>query len=169
MSKRLYAKWMRKEDDQLRTAAASGEAVAAISKRLCRSERAVRDRALTLGVKLPSLRRVGSPYRPVEIGLKAKGEMMAAYSRVFTLEVDGRPILTFEAGRTREAQALCKEPWLHTDLRILTSNGVPLMNANAKLSVRPASVEETNIFGEAAAATQQTNDMVLTYLVELDS
>jgi hypothetical protein len=95
--------------------------------------------------------------------------MMAACSRVFTLEVDGRPILTFEAGRAREAQALCKEPWLHTDLRVLTSNGVPLMNANAKLSVRPASVEETNIFGEAAAATPQTNDMVLAYLVELDS
>jgi hypothetical protein len=95
--------------------------------------------------------------------------MMAPISRVFTLEVDGRPILTFEAGRIREAQALCKEPWLHTDLRVLTSNGVPLMNANAKLSVRLANVEEANIFGEAAAATRQTDDMVLAYLVELDS
>jgi hypothetical protein len=33
MSKRPDAKWMRKEDDQLRAAAASGDAIAAISKR----------------------------------------------------------------------------------------------------------------------------------------
>jgi hypothetical protein len=74
MSKRPDAKWMRKEDDQLRAAAASGEAVAAISKRLCRSEKGIRHRALTLGIKLPSLRRFGSPNRPVELGLKAKGK-----------------------------------------------------------------------------------------------
>ena len=66
------AKWMRKEDDQLRAAAASGEAVAAIAKRLCRSERGVRHRASTLGIRLPSLRRFGSRNRPVELGLKAK-------------------------------------------------------------------------------------------------
>jgi hypothetical protein len=66
MSKRPDAKWIRTEDDQLRAAAASGEAVAAISKRLCRSERAVRHRALTLGIKLPSLRRFGYPYRAIE-------------------------------------------------------------------------------------------------------
>jgi hypothetical protein len=81
MSKRPPAKWMRKEDDQLRAAAASGEAVAAISKRLCRSERAVRHRALSLGIKLPSLRRFGSPYRLVELGLKAKGEMTGHSAR----------------------------------------------------------------------------------------
>jgi hypothetical protein len=65
---------MRKEDDQLRAAAASGEAVAAISKRLCRSERGVRHRAATLGIKLPSIRCFEIPNRPVEIGLKAKGK-----------------------------------------------------------------------------------------------
>jgi hypothetical protein len=64
------AAWMRKEDDQLRAAAASGEAVAGIAKRLCRSERGVRHRAATLGIKLPSLQRFGFPIPPVEIGLK---------------------------------------------------------------------------------------------------
>ena len=68
------AKWMRKEDDQLRAAAASGETVAAISKHLCRSEKGIRHRVLTLGIKLPSLRRFGSRNRPVELGLKAKGK-----------------------------------------------------------------------------------------------
>jgi len=75
MSKRLNnARWMLAEDERLRAAAASGEAVAVISKRLCRSARAVRHRAVTLAIKLPSQRRFGSPYRPVEIGLKAKGK-----------------------------------------------------------------------------------------------
>jgi hypothetical protein len=74
MSKRPDAQWLRKEDDQLRDAAASGETVAAISKRLCRSEKGIRHRALTLGIKLPSLRRFGSRNRPVELGLKAKGK-----------------------------------------------------------------------------------------------
>jgi hypothetical protein len=72
MSKRPDAKWMRKEDDQLRAAAASGEAAAAISKHLCRSERAVRHRALTLGIKLPSLRRFGSRTVRLSSGLQAE-------------------------------------------------------------------------------------------------
>jgi hypothetical protein len=71
MTNRL-AKWMRAEDDKLRAAAASGESIAEIAKRLCRSERGVRHRALTLGIRLPSKRRFGSPRRPVELGLKAK-------------------------------------------------------------------------------------------------
>ncbi len=66
MTNRL-AKWMRAEDDKLRAAAVSGETVAAISKRLCRSESGIRHRALTLGIKLPSR-------RLVELGLKAKGK-----------------------------------------------------------------------------------------------
>jgi hypothetical protein len=71
MSKRPDAKvGAHKEDDQLRAAAALGEAVA-ISKRLCRSEKAVRHRAHALGIKLPSLRRFGFPYRPIEFGPKA--------------------------------------------------------------------------------------------------
>jgi len=45
MTNRPIAKWMRAEDDQLRAAAALGESIAAISKRLCRSESGVRHRA----------------------------------------------------------------------------------------------------------------------------
>jgi hypothetical protein len=37
--------------------------------------------------------------------------MSEQISRVFTLEVDGRPILAFEASAIREAQSLCKEAW----------------------------------------------------------
>jgi hypothetical protein len=73
MSKRPDANWMRKEDDQLRAAAASGEAIAAISKRLCRSEKGIRHRAQTLGIKLPSRQRLGSKNRLVALRAEAKG------------------------------------------------------------------------------------------------
>ena len=43
---------MREEDDQLRGAAVSGESIAAISKRLCRSEKAIWHRARKIGIEL---------------------------------------------------------------------------------------------------------------------
>ena len=49
--------WMREEDDQLRGAAVSGESIAAISKRLCRSEKAIWHRARKIGIELPQLRK----------------------------------------------------------------------------------------------------------------
>jgi hypothetical protein len=63
MTNRPVAAWMRKEDDQLRAAVASGEAIAEISKRLCRSEKAIRHRAQTLGITLPSRQWFGSSPR----------------------------------------------------------------------------------------------------------
>jgi hypothetical protein len=52
--------WMREEDDQLdqlRGAAVSGESIAAISKRLCRSEKAIWHRARKIGIELPQPRK----------------------------------------------------------------------------------------------------------------
>jgi hypothetical protein len=57
--------WMLEEDDLLRAAAVSGESIAAISKRLCRSEKAILHRARKIGIELPQLRKeVGSPQAP---------------------------------------------------------------------------------------------------------
>ena len=44
--------WTPEEEDQLRTLAISGESIAAISKRLWRSEGALRHRARALGIVL---------------------------------------------------------------------------------------------------------------------
>jgi hypothetical protein len=93
---------------------------------------------------------------------------MADFSRVFTLEADDRPILAFEARATREAQSLCKESWLRSDLALLKSGGAPLLKPTAKLSVRPATAEEATIFAQGADAAKSSDDMVLVYLVELD-
>jgi hypothetical protein len=96
--------------------------------------------------------------------------MKAAFSRVFTLEVDGRPILAFEAGGHRDAQQICKEAWLHDDLGELKSGGVPLYTTQSKLSVRPATPEEETVFlGQAANAREPSDDMPIGYLIEPDS
>jgi hypothetical protein len=94
--------------------------------------------------------------------------MKTAFSRVFTLEVDSRPTLAFEASGTREAQQLCRESWLLNDLSILTSGGVRLLTAKSKLAVRPASPDEATVFALVANRMNPSEDMVLAYLVDLD-
>jgi hypothetical protein len=90
------------------------------------------------------------------------------FSRVFTLDVDGRPTLSFEASSTRAAQQILKESWLFADLDALKSSGVPLRRAESKLSVRPATSDEVMVFEQAAESAKPSEDMMLAFLVELD-
>jgi hypothetical protein len=94
--------------------------------------------------------------------------MKVAFSRVFTLDVDGRPTLAFEASGTREAQQLCQESWLHNDLSILTSGGDRLRTAKSKLTVRLASPDEATVFALVTNGMKPSDDMTLAYLVDLD-
>jgi hypothetical protein len=89
--------------------------------------------------------------------------MKDVFSRVFTLEVDGRPTLSFEARRTREAQEL------RGDLIVLSSGGVPLCSGRSKFTVRLATDEETVVYEEAANVAKPPDDLVLAYLIELDA
>ena len=93
-------------------------------------------------------------------------KMSPTYSRLFALEVDGRPIIAFEASRINEARQICKESWLLDDLAVLKSGGAPLRAAKSKLSVRPATSEEITVFEQAAP--EPSDEMVLVFLVELD-
>lgn len=94
--------------------------------------------------------------------------MIAGFTRVFTLEVDGVPVLAFEAGTAAQAKQLCKEAWLKDDLTLLKSSGAPLSTDQSKLSVRPATAAEAIVFGQAAEITKPSEDLLLAYLVELD-
>jgi hypothetical protein len=96
--------------------------------------------------------------------------MAFVHRRVFALDVDGRPTLVFEARNQMEARELCREAWLRCDLTSQKSDGVPLCGPKSKLSVRLAEAEEARLFGEAAkAAANPSDDLVLAYLVELDT
>ena len=88
---------------------------------------------------------------------------------VFAMDIDGKPIVAFEARNLREAGELCREAWLQEDLAQLTSNGMPLYAAGAKMKVRAASPDEAQTYRDAAAEAADTEDLLLAYLVELDS
>jgi hypothetical protein len=89
---------------------------------------------------------------------------------VFALDVDGKPVLTFEAKNLREAHELCREEWLRADFTRLTSNGVPLWDGAAPLRARYASEPEKVFYHEAAkGAEPPLDELVLAYLVKLDA
>jgi hypothetical protein len=68
------------------------------------------------------------------------------FSRIFALDVDAKPTLTFEARNTREAQQLCKEPWLRADLNSLKSNGV-LLPQNFRCDLQPIKKPVFSVMG----------------------
>jgi hypothetical protein len=118
----------------------------------------------TLGSRLSESRSLSERYAEV---LELR-EMNDAFSRVFTIEVNSRPTLAFEASRTREAQEICKGAWLRDDLIVLSSGGVPICSDQSKLSVRPATDDEVVIYEQASEVAKPSDDMVLAYLIELD-
>jgi hypothetical protein len=87
---------------------------------------------------------------------------------VFTIEISGAPILTFEARNLREAHELCREEWLKQDLSELKTDGVSLWERKAKLRARIALPDEIARFVEAKNSGHQSEGLVLVYLVEVD-
>jgi hypothetical protein len=87
---------------------------------------------------------------------------------IFTLDVGGRPTLTFEAKNLREAWEVCHEHWLREDIGRLTSNGVPLWDGRVALRSRYASENEKAAYLEAKIEPSP-DELALAYLVELDS
>jgi hypothetical protein len=86
---------------------------------------------------------------------------------IYTIEVDGKPTLTF-AGHAREAAELCKEAWLRSELTELTSNGVPLCLPGSTLTSRIANEGEMAAYHEAAKEAKASDEILFAYLVELD-
>jgi hypothetical protein len=87
---------------------------------------------------------------------------------IFTIVIDSRPILVFEAKDPREAFELCHEQWLESDLAEATSEGFPLWDGTAKIRARIALPEESALFAEAQNSNQPSDGLLLVYLVELD-
>ena len=102
-------------------------------------------------------------------GAEGEGEMNDRFSlSIFTIEVDGIPTIAFEAKRYSEAETICGDEGLRAKLSLLTSGKVPVCGDNAILDVRLAHPDEAALFRQAAGASESTDDLMLTYLVELD-
>jgi hypothetical protein len=87
---------------------------------------------------------------------------------IFTIEVDGKPTLAFEAKRYSEAEAVCGDEGLRARLNLLKSSDIPICGDNAVLNVRLAHPDEAAVYRQAVGASQSTDDLMLVYLVEVD-
>jgi hypothetical protein len=89
-------------------------------------------------------------------------------SQIFTLEVDGRPTLVFEATEFAEATQICVDADLRSDLRALTSDGIPICAENAMLKARPAVQEEVVAFEHAVKLAPASDEPTMAFLVKID-
>ena len=86
---------------------------------------------------------------------------------IWTLEIDGKPTLAFEAKKYREADEICHQEWLRVELGQQKINDVPLCCADSDLRIRLARPDEMVLYRQAAEADKSSNDK-LVYLIELD-
>jgi hypothetical protein len=87
---------------------------------------------------------------------------------IWTLEIDGKPTLAFEAMKYREADEICHQEWLGLELRQRKIDSVPLCVADSHLRIRLARPAEMLLYRQAAEANK-LSDNGLAYLIELDS
>ena len=87
---------------------------------------------------------------------------------IFTIEVDGRPTVSFEARNLREASGLCQEEWFRSELNALSSNGEHVCKIGSKLKARGANEAERAKYRDGAQEVGTSDDIVMVYLIELD-
>jgi hypothetical protein len=87
---------------------------------------------------------------------------------IFTMEVNGRPTLALQGKKHRDAERLCEQDRLRTELSTITSGGTPLCDANATMNVRLATAEEAVLYRQATQSTEPSSDTAVVYLVDLD-
>ena len=86
---------------------------------------------------------------------------------IWTLEIDGKPTLAFEARKYREADEICHQEWLRVELGQQKINDVPLCHADSDLRIRLARPDEMVLYRQAAEANKSSDDN-LVFLIELD-
>lgn len=94
---------------------------------------------------------------------------IAATDLVYTLEIEGRPVVAFAADSNSELGEIQKEGRILENLKRLKSEGAPLWDARASVTVRTARSKERSLYCQVAEeATVGPEDLVLAYFVELD-
>jgi hypothetical protein len=95
--------------------------------------------------------------------------MSTPISRIFTIEVDGKPTVVFEVSSWSEAKALSREEWFRADLSLQMSAGAPLSISTSNYRARYALPDEITAFEQhRAAMDRKADDLALVYLVGLD-
>jgi hypothetical protein len=88
--------------------------------------------------------------------------------QIFTLEINGRPTLVFEAVGPAEASEICSDADLMSDLSALTSDGIPICAENATLAPRLAMQEEIAAFRHAVERAPASDEPTMAFLIKID-
>jgi hypothetical protein len=72
------------------------------------------------------------------------------FPSVFTIEIGGKPTVTFEAKSLREASEICNAPWLGEEFTSAHSNGAPLWDGKAQLRARMGYENEIATFSDVS-------------------
>ncbi|WP_262271772.1 hypothetical protein [Microvirga yunnanensis] len=93
---------------------------------------------------------------------------------MFTLEIDGRPIAITDAEEGR-ARDIFESDEFKEDLTVMTSDGTPLWDGQASLTIRPASDQEVAAFeasefdvNDADEDAEDDDGVFVTFLVPVD-
>ena len=92
---------------------------------------------------------------------------------MFTLEIDGRPIAITDAEEV-QARDIFQSDEFRQDLAVMTSEGTPLWNGQAPLTIRPASEQEIAAFEAPEFDVDDDEDeedgdgVFVTFLVPID-
>jgi hypothetical protein len=89
-------------------------------------------------------------------------------AQIFTLEINGRPTLVFEAMGLAEACEICLDADLRSDLRALASDQIPICAEDATLSPRPATQEEIDAFKHAVKLAPTSDEATMAFLIKID-
>ena len=87
---------------------------------------------------------------------------------IFTLEIDGRPTLVFEAKGIAEACDICLDSEMKLDLGELMSDGVPIYTEGATLVPRPAVQSEIAAFKRAVELAPASDEPTMAFLIKID-
>lgn len=88
--------------------------------------------------------------------------------QIFTLEIDGKPILVFEATGPAEAREISLDADLRTDLSALTSEDIPIYAEGATLTARPAVQVEIAAFKRAVELAPASEEPTMAFLIKID-
>ncbi|MGP9813785.1 hypothetical protein ACTZWT_19930 [Rhodopseudomonas sp. NSM] len=88
--------------------------------------------------------------------------------QIFTLEIDGRPVLSFEATDLSEAQGIARDTDLRTDLCALTSRGSAICSGTAMLAARAANAAEAAVFENALRLAPASDEPTMAFLIAID-
>ena len=88
--------------------------------------------------------------------------------QTFVLEINGRPTLVFEAMSLPDAVEISRDGDLRTDLKALTSEGIPICAEDAVIDTRPATNEEIGAFRQAVELAPTSNEPTMAFLIKID-